>query len=80
MIGLARSTLQYKAAPKDDEALRLAMIRSAKQYGRYGYRKVAELLRIDGWSVNHKKIERLWREEGLQLPRRHRKRKRLYHK
>ena len=56
------------------------MIRLAKQYGRYGYRKVAKLLRIEGWHVNHKKIERLWQEEGLQLPHRHRKRKRLYHK
>ena len=80
MIGLARSTLQYKAVPKDDEPLRLAMIRLAKQYGRYGYRKVAELLRFEGWAVNHKKIERLWREEGLQLPQRYKKRKRLYHK
>ena len=56
------------------------MIRLAKQYGRYGYRKVTALLRIEGWKINHKKIERLWREEGLQLPHRHRKRRRLYHK
>jgi len=55
------------------------MIRLAKMYGRYGYRKVTELLRIEGWKVNHKKIERLWCEEGLQLPQRHKKRKRLYH-
>lgn len=55
------------------------MIRLAKMYGRYGYRKVTELLRIEGWVVNHKKIERLWCEEGLQLPQRHKKRKRLYH-
>jgi len=56
------------------------MIRLAKQYGRYGYRKIAKLLRIEGRVVNHKKIERLWREEGLQLPHRHKKQKRLYHK
>ena len=56
------------------------MFSLAKQYGRYGYRKIAELLRIEGWQVNHKKVERLWREEGLQIPQRHRKRKRLYHK
>ena len=56
------------------------MIRLAKKYGRYGYRKIAELLRVEGWKVNHKKVERLWREEGLQIPRRHKKRKRLYHK
>ena len=81
MVGVARSTMHYKAVPKDDEeALRLAMIRLAKQYGRYGYRKVAALLRVEGWRVNHKKVERLWREEGLQLPERHKKRKRLYHR
>ena len=80
VIGLARGTLQYKARPKDDDALRLAMIRLAKQYGRYGYRKIAKLLRVEGWNVNHKKVERLWQEEGLQLPHRHRKCKRLYHK
>jgi transposase InsO family protein len=80
VIGLARSTLQYKSTPKDDDALRLALIRLAKSYGRYGYRKIAKLLRVEGWSINHKKVERLWREEGLQLPARHKKRKRLYHK
>ena len=54
------------------------MVRLAKQYGRYGYRKITALLRIEGWRVNHKKVERLWREEGLQVPKRHKKRKRLY--
>jgi len=43
VIGLARSTLQYRSTPKDDEALRLALIRLAKSYGRYGYRKIAKL-------------------------------------
>jgi len=70
----------YEASPGDNDSLRLALVRLAKQYGRYGYRKIAELLRIEGWQVNHKKAERLWREEGLQIPQRHRKRKRLYHK
>ena len=78
---MARSTQQYKARKADDDdTLRLALIRLAKQYGRYGYRKIAKLLRLEGWVVNHKKVERLWREEGLQLPKRHKKRKRLYHK
>ena len=80
IVGVGRSTQQYKATPKNDEALRLDVIRLAKKYGRYGYRKIAELLRIEGWRVNHKKVERIWREEGLQLPHRHKKRKRLYHK
>ena len=79
-IGVARSTQRYEASPEDDDSLRLALVRLAKQYGRYGYRKIAELLRIEGWQVNHKKVERLWREEDLQIPQRHRKRKRLYHK
>ena len=77
---MARSTQHYRAVPKDDDRLRLALIRLAKAYGRYGYRKITELLRVEGWTVNHKKVERLWREEGLQLPQRHKKRKRLYHK
>ncbi|MDG2203907.1 MAG: DDE-type integrase/transposase/recombinase [Alphaproteobacteria bacterium] len=80
MIGLARSTLRYQTTPKDDDELRLALIRLAKQYGCYGHRKIAQLLRMEGWTVNHKKVERLWREEGLQLPQRHKRRKRLYHK
>jgi len=80
-LGVARSTQHYKSVPKDDEEdLRLALIRLAKQYGRYGYRKIAALLRVEGWLVNHKKVERIWREEGLQLPQRHKKRRRLYHK
>ncbi len=53
---------------------RSTFARLAKHYGRYGYRKIAELLRVEGWRVNHKKVERLWREEGLQLPHRHKKR------
>ena len=80
MIGLSRCSLHYQRANRDDDELRLALIRLAKQYGRYGYRKIAELLRIEGWKVNHKKVERIWREEGLQLPQRHKKRRRLYHK
>lgn len=76
---MARSTHQYRSAPQDDDALRLALIGLAKQYGRYGYRKISELLAAEGWRVNHKKVERLWREEGLQLPHRHKKHKRLYH-
>ncbi len=60
---MARSTQQYKLRKADDdEALRLALIRLAKQYGRYGYRKVGELFAAEGWRVNHEKVERPWRE------------------
>ena len=80
MLNVSRSSLHYKPKVQDDDALRLAMFRLAKQYGRYGYRKIIELLRIEGWRINHKKVERLWREEGLKLPERHKKRRRLYHR
>ena len=80
VLNVSRSSLHYKPKVQDDDALRLAMIRLAKQYGRYGYRKIIELLRIEGWRINHKKVERLWREEGLKLPERHKKRRRLYHR
>lgn len=80
MLGQARSTQRYLSRKhgEDEDSLRLAMVRLAKQYGRYGYRKITALLRIEGWPVNHKKVERLWCEEGLQVPKRHKKRKRLY--
>ena len=54
------------------------MIRLAKSYGSYGYRKILEVLRIEGWRVAHKKLLGLWAEEGLQQPQHHKKRKRLY--
>ena len=49
---MARSSLHYQPANRDNAALLLALIRLAKQYGRYGYRKIAELLRIEGWVVH----------------------------
>ena len=79
VLGVARSTQRYEAIPRNEDDLRLSLIRLAKQYGRYGYRKIGELLRAEGWAVNHKKVERIWREEGLQLPHRHKRRRRLYH-
>ena len=50
---------------QNDEELRFALIRLAKPYGRYEYRKIGELLRIEGWRANHKRVERLWREEKM---------------
>ena len=72
--------MSYQAVSRDDEALRHGIIKLEKMYGRYGYRKVSALLRISGWRVNYKKVERIWREEGLQLPDRHKRKRRLYHK
>lgn len=54
------------------------MIELARQYGRYGYRRIAALLRQAGWQVNDKRVERLWRREGLKVPYKQRKRGRLW--
>ncbi len=54
------------------------MIELARQYGRYGYRRIAALLRQSGWHVNYKRVERLWRREGLKVPPKQPKRGRLW--
>lgn len=54
------------------------MIRLASKYGRYGYKRITALLRQDGWHVNHKRVARIWREEGLKVPSRQPKRSRLW--
>ncbi len=54
------------------------MIEFARQYGRYGYRRVAALLRDAGWEVNDKRIERLWKREGLKVPQKQPKKGRLW--
>lgn len=54
------------------------MIELARQYGRYGYRRIAALLREAGWQVNDKRVERLWRLEGLKIPAKQPKRGRLW--
>ena len=52
----------------DEDRLVADMIELTRQYGRYGYRRIAALLRDAGWHVNDKRIERLWRREGLKVP------------
>ena len=53
-------------------------MRLASRFGRYGYRRVTDMLRIEGWGVNHKRVERIWRQEGLKVPERQPKRGRLW--
>ena len=53
-------------------------IELATRYGRYGYRRITGLLRGESWTVNHKRIERLWRREGLKVPQKQPKRGRLW--
>ena len=66
-LGQHRST-QRKAprGKEDEERLTADLIELARQYGRYGYRKIAALLRDAGWLVNDKRVERIWRREGLE--------------
>ncbi len=45
-----------------------AIVGLASDYGRYGYRRITALLRQAGWRVNHKRVERIWRHEGLKVP------------
>jgi putative transposase len=78
-IGQPRSTQRKPQRVRDDEArLTTAIIRLASTYGRYGYRRVTALLRIDGWRVNRKRVQRIWRREGLKVPAKQSKRGRLW--
>ena len=63
---------------EDEERLTADIIELARQYGRYGYRKIAALLRDAGWLVNDKRVERIWRHEGLKVPQKQPKRGRLW--
>jgi transposase InsO family protein len=54
------------------------IIQLAREYGRYGYRRITALLRREGWHVNTKRVERIWRQEGLKVPRKQSKRGRLW--
>ena len=59
-------------------ALTAAIIAFAIEYGRYGYRRIAAMLRDAGWVVNIKRVERIWRREGLKVPQKQPKRGRLW--
>jgi putative transposase len=78
-LGQHRST--QRKAPQgraDEERLTDDIIELADQYGRYGYRMVTGLLNNAGWHVNHKRVERIWRREGLKVPQKQKKKGRLW--
>ena len=78
-LGQHRSTQRKVPSGRDDEErLSADIVELARQYGRYGYRKIAELLRRAGWLVNDKRVERIWRREGLKVPKKQPKRGRLW--
>lgn len=73
-----RSTQRYARQERaDEERLRCAIRSKARERPRFGSRRVTALLCEDGWRVNHKRVERIWREEGLKVPRIQRRRRRL---
>ena len=79
MIKQPRSTQRREPVKRDDEdALTEAIIRLACEYGRYGYRRITALLHSEGWHVNHKRVERIWRREGLKVPMKQPKKGRLW--
>ena len=78
-LGQHRSTQRKpKIVPQDEKRLTDEVVRLASRYGRYGYRRIAALLRNDGWAVNVKRVERIWRLEGLKVPKKQPKRGRLW--
>ena len=79
VLGQHRSTQRKKPHGRTDEdALTADIIRLASRYGRYGYRRITAMLRSEGWTVNAKRVERIWRREGLKVPHKQPKRGRLW--
>ena len=78
-LGQHRSTQRKVPQGRaDEEWLTDDIIELADKYGRYGYRMVTALLNNAGWCVNHKRVERIWRREGLKVPQKQRKKGRLW--
>jgi transposase InsO family protein len=79
VLGQPRSTQRYnKRVADDEEILTARIVALASEYGRYGYRRIAAMLHQEGWQVNHKRVERIWRREGLRVPAKQPKRGRLW--
>jgi transposase InsO family protein len=78
-IGQPRSTQRKPRVAREDEAvLTTAIVKLASEYGRYGYRRITEMLRAEVWRVNAKRVQRIWRREGLKVPNKQPKRGRLW--
>jgi len=78
VVGQHRSTQRYEPRRADDDAaLRQRLREISAERPRWGYRRAHHRLREEGWEVNRKRVQRIWREEGLRVPVRRRKRQRL---
>ena len=79
MLSQPRATQRYLPNIQvDEKPLTRRIIELASMFGRYGYRRITALLQEDGWWVNHKRVERIWRREGLKVPKKQPKRGRLW--
>ena len=79
IIGQPRMTQRYEANPNPQkEKLRARVIELATEYGRYGYRQITSMLNNEGWKVGRDAVYTIWREEGLQVPQKQPKKKRLW--
>jgi putative transposase len=71
LVDIQRSSARYRGRSRADEAATVALIREyAHEQPMYGYRIIAAMLKHDGYRINRKRVYRIWRQEGLQLPRR----------
>ena len=69
VVGQSRTTQRRQPKVRADEAaLTAAIVRLATLYGRYGYRRIRRLLLDEGWHVSVKRVYRIWRREGLKVP------------
>ena len=79
VAGQTRAVQRYLPTVRaDEDALTQAIVAFAAEYGRYGYRRVTTLLRQRGWSVGKDRVQRIWRREGLKVPKKQRPRGRLW--
>jgi putative transposase len=78
VLGQPRSTQRQRPKTREgEEKLVRRMLELVRQHPRYGYRRIWALLRREGWRVNRKRVHRLWRQQGLKVPRKQRKKRRL---
>jgi putative transposase len=78
VVGQHRSTERYEPKrAEDDAALRARLREISTERPRWGYRRAHAVLVEEGWVVNRKRVQRVWREEGLRVPQKRRKRRRL---
>ena len=79
MLSINRTAYRYEPVKlPDEDEVRAEIIEKACNFGRVGYRMVTDMMNNQGTRINHKRVERIWREEGLKLPQKQSKKRRLW--